>query len=165
MRPDATYSHVGPKPPGAGKPKPKRAKGKRSGARRPAAHRSRAHHTRPKGRPGVTALRVAAAKRGAPYVHGAEGPHRFDCSGLTQYAFRHAGKKLPRTAAAQYIRTRRVPASQRRPGDLVFFVSGRGAYHVGIYAGKGRLWHSPKSGAVVRRDKIWSRSVRYGRVG
>jgi cell wall-associated NlpC family hydrolase len=98
-------------------------------------------------------------------VHGAEGPHRFDCSGLTQYAFKHAGKKLPRTAAAQYRKTRRVPASQRRPGDLVFFVARRGAYHVGVYAGKGRLWHSPKSGAVVRRDKIWSSSVRYGRVG
>ncbi|KOG88863.1 glycoside hydrolase, partial [Streptomyces varsoviensis] len=47
----------------------------------------------------------------------------------------------------------------------VFFHSRGGVYHVGIYAGKGRIWHAPKSGTVVRLEKIWSRSVSYGRVG
>lgn len=84
------------------------------------------------------ALQVAASKHGAPYKYGATGPHRFDCSGLTLYSFKKAGKKLPRTAAAQYNKTHHVSASHRKAGDLVFFHSGRSVYHVGIYAGKGR---------------------------
>jgi cell wall-associated NlpC family hydrolase len=110
------------------------------------------------------ALNIAASKKGSPYRYGATGPHRFDCSGLTMYVFKKVGKKLPRTAQQQYNKTRHISASQRRRGDLVFFHWGRSVYHVGIYAGKGRIWHSPKSGAVVRLEKIWTRSVWYGRV-
>lgn len=111
------------------------------------------------------ALRVAASKKGAPYQWGATGPHRFDCSGLTLYSFKKAGKKLPRTAAQQYNRTRHISAGSRRAGDLVFFHSGGYVYHVGIYAGQGKIWHAPKTGDVVRLQKIWTRSVSYGRVG
>ncbi|MFH8350167.1 C40 family peptidase [Streptomyces sp. NPDC018045] len=114
--------------------------------------------------PSASALRVAASKKGAPYKYGASGPHRFDCSGLTLYSFKRAGKRLPRTAAAQYNRTRHLSASARRLGDLVFFHSRRGIYHVGIYAGNGKIWHAPKPGTVVRLERIWSRSVSYGRV-
>ncbi|MFE1950347.1 C40 family peptidase [Streptomyces sp. NPDC059524] len=110
------------------------------------------------------ALQIAASKKGAPYKWGATGPHRFDCSGLTLYSFKRAGKSLPRTAAQQYNKTRHVSASTRKQGDLVFFHSGRSIYHVGIYAGKGRIWHSPKTGDVVRLQKIWTKSVWYGRV-
>ena len=45
------------------------------------------------------ALSIAASKKGSPYQWGAAGPKRFDCSGLTLYSFKRAGKKLPRTAA------------------------------------------------------------------
>ncbi|WP_328890255.1 C40 family peptidase [Streptomyces sp. NBC_00316] len=110
------------------------------------------------------ALKIAASKRGSPYRYGGTGPHRFDCSGLTQYAFKKAGKRLPRTAQQQYNKTRHISSWHRQRGDLVFFHYGRFVYHVGIYAGKGRIWHSPKSGAVVRLEKIWTRSVWYGRV-
>lgn len=113
---------------------------------------------------GAKALQIAASKKGSPYAYGAAGPHRFDCSGLTLYSFKRTGKKLPRTAAAQYNKTKHVSSSQRSRGDLVFFHSGRNVYHVGIYAGNNRIWHSPKSGAVVRLEKIWSKSVWYGRV-
>ncbi|MFI8998708.1 C40 family peptidase [Streptomyces sp. NPDC053542] len=112
---------------------------------------------------GKTALRVAASKKGAPYAWGAEGPHRFDCSGLTQYAFKRAGKRLPRTADSQYRHVRHIKASSRKRGDLVFFHSGRYVYHVGIYAGKGRMWHAPKPGASVRKERIWTKRVWYGR--
>ncbi|MFE2374200.1 C40 family peptidase [Streptomyces sp. NPDC059398] len=111
------------------------------------------------------AVRIAASKKGAPYQWGATGPSRFDCSGLTQYSYKRVGKTLPRTAQAQYNRVRHIAASGRHPGDLVFFHYGRSVYHVGIYAGAGKMWHSPKTGAVVRLEKIWSRSVWYGRVG
>ncbi|MEV7086257.1 C40 family peptidase [Streptomyces sp. NPDC093085] len=110
------------------------------------------------------ALKVAASKKGSPYKWGATGPHRFDCSGLTLYSFQKAGKKLPRTAQAQYNKTRHISPSSRRKGDLVFFHSGSSVYHVGIYAGNGRIWHSPKTGSLVRLEKIWSKSVWYGRV-
>ncbi|MBH5338228.1 C40 family peptidase [Streptomyces pactum] len=110
------------------------------------------------------ALRVAASKQGSPYQWGATGPYRFDCSGLTLYAFKRVGKRLPRTAAAQYNHTRHIRASQRHRGDLVFFHSRGHVYHVGIYAGRNRIWHSPKTGAVVRLERIWSNSVWYGRV-
>ncbi|MFH8448924.1 C40 family peptidase [Streptomyces fungicidicus] len=110
------------------------------------------------------ALHIAASKKGAPYQWGAIGPNRFDCSGLTLYSFKKAGKKLPRTADQQYNHTRQVSANSRKAGDLVFFHSGGYVYHVGIYAGKGKIWHAPKTGDVVRLQKIWTRSVSYGRV-
>ncbi|MGP4004459.1 C40 family peptidase [Streptomyces sp. 8N706] len=114
--------------------------------------------------PAGKALKVAASKKGSPYRYGAAGPHRFDCSGLTLYSFKRAGKKLPRTAAAQYNKTRHVSVRSRKAGDLVFFHSGKNVYHVGIYAGKNRIWHSPKPGRTVRLEKIWTHSVWYGRV-
>ncbi|GAA2931775.1 C40 family peptidase [Streptomyces mexicanus] len=110
------------------------------------------------------ALQIAASKKGSPYQWGATGPRRFDCSGLTLYSFKRAGKKLPRTAAQQYNRTRHISARSRRAGDLVFFHSGSNVYHVGIYAGSGKIWHAPHSGTVVKLEKIWTRSVWYGRV-
>ncbi|MFE5818969.1 C40 family peptidase [Streptomyces sp. NPDC056479] len=114
--------------------------------------------------PASKALKVAASKKGSPYRWGATGPNRFDCSGLTLYSYKKAGKKLPRTAAQQYNKTRHISGKNRKAGDLVFFHSGSYVYHVGIYAGKGKIWHSPKSGDVVKLQKIWTRSVWYGRV-
>ncbi|MEU1301739.1 C40 family peptidase [Streptomyces shenzhenensis] len=114
--------------------------------------------------PASKALQIAASKKGSPYRWGATGPRRFDCSGLTLYSFKKAGKALPRTAAQQYNKTRHISAKSRRAGDLVFFHSGSSVYHVGIYAGHGKIWHAPKTGDVVRLQKIWTRSVWYGRV-
>lgn len=112
---------------------------------------------------GEKVVRVAASKKGAPYRWGAAGPSRFDCSGLTLYAFKKAGKKLPRTAAAQYNRSRHVRATSRRVGDLVFFHSGNLVYHVAIYAGGRKVWHAPKPGMGVRLEKLWTKRVWYGR--
>lgn len=114
--------------------------------------------------PATKALQIAASKQGSPYQWGAAGPRRFDCSGLTLYSFKKAGKKLPRTAAQQYNSTRHISAGNRKAGDLVFFHSGSNVYHVGIYAGKNKIWHAPKTGDVVRLQKIWTKSVWYGRV-
>ncbi|MEU6881087.1 C40 family peptidase [Streptomyces sp. NPDC046712] len=110
------------------------------------------------------ALSIAASKKGSPYKYGATGPTRFDCSGLTLYSYKKAGKSLPRTAQQQYNKTRHISASSRKQGDLVFFHSGGRVYHVGIYAGNNKIWHSPKQGSWVKLDKIWSSRVYYGRV-
>lgn len=110
------------------------------------------------------ALSVAKAQKGDPYRWGATGPNAFDCSGLTLYAYKRAGKKLPRTAQQQYNKTQRISKKSRKPGDLVFFGGARSVYHVGVYAGSGKIWHAPKPGTRVRLEKIWTSNVRYGRV-
>ncbi len=116
-------------------------------------------------RVGVRAVHIAATRRGAPYQWGAVGPRRFDCSGLTKWVYARMGKRLPRTAAQQYAATVHIPSWARRPGDLVFFKTGTGyVHHVGIYAGAGTMWHAPHSGDHVRRARLWTRSVWYGRV-
>jgi cell wall-associated NlpC family hydrolase len=110
------------------------------------------------------ALGIAASKQGDPYRWGAVGPEHFDCSGLTFYAFRKAGKTLPRTAQEQYNHVRYIAPSRRHPGDLVFFHHGNLVYHVGIYAGDGEIWNAPHSGSSVRLERIWTAAVSYGRV-
>lgn len=112
---------------------------------------------------GARAVAIAASKQGSPYVYGAAGPREFDCSGLTLYAFRKAGRTLPRTADEQYERTRHIPRVQRVPGDLVFFPAGATIGHVGIYAGHDKIWHAPRPGTRVRLERIWSGNVRYAR--
>lgn len=112
---------------------------------------------------GAKAVEIAASKRGAPYVYGATGPREFDCSGLTLYAFREAGRRLPRTADEQYVQTRHIRRVQRVPGDLVFFPAGATIGHVGIYAGHDKIWHAPRPGTRVRLERIWSGNVRYAR--
>jgi cell wall-associated NlpC family hydrolase len=113
---------------------------------------------------GARVVSIAASRRGSPYAYGASGPHRFDCSGLTMWTFRHLHLRLPHSAAAQYAEVRHIKASDRRPGDLVFFHEGGRIYHVGIYAGHNQIWHAPYSGTRVRKERLWTRAVYYGRV-
>ncbi|AEM87970.1 C40 family peptidase [Streptomyces violaceusniger] len=94
------------------------------------------------------AVSYAYAALGKPYVWGATGPHGYDCSGLTQAAWRAAGVALPRTTYTQIDAGRRVTRDQLAPGDLVFFYSG--VSHVGLYIGDGRIIHAPRPGAPVR---------------
>ncbi|MEU6165537.1 C40 family peptidase [Streptomyces tanashiensis] len=94
------------------------------------------------------AISFARAQLGKPYVWGATGPSAYDCSGLTQAAWRAAGISLPRTTYTQINAGRRVSRSQLAPGDLVFFYSG--ISHVGLYIGGGQMIHAPRPGAPVR---------------
>ncbi len=94
------------------------------------------------------AVSFAYGAIGKPYVWGATGPSAFDCSGLTQAAWKSAGVSLPRTTYTQIHAGQRVPRSQLAPGDLVFFYSGLS--HVGLYIGDGQMIHAPRPGAPVR---------------
>ncbi|MFI7411196.1 NlpC/P60 family protein [Streptomyces sp. NPDC049627] len=96
----------------------------------------------------AAAISYAYSKLGSPYVWGATGPDAFDCSGLTQAAYRAAGLSLPRTTYAQIDAGRRVSRSELLPGDLVFFYSG--ISHVGLYIGNGQMIHAPNPSAPVR---------------
>jgi cell wall-associated NlpC family hydrolase len=102
------------------------------------------------------AVQVALAQVGTPYLWGGETTRGFDCSGLVQYSYAHAGLTLPRTAQQQYDATAHLTdPNQLQPGDLVFFGSGpRGVHHVGIALGDGRMVDAPHTGAFVRTEAI-----------
>ncbi|MGH3344885.1 MAG: NlpC/P60 family protein [Carbonactinosporaceae bacterium] len=107
-------------------------------------------------------IAFAFDKLGTPYLWGGEGTPahggRFDCSGLTQAAYRRAGVNLPRTSREQWYAGPHVPRAQLRPGDLVFFafdLTDPGTiHHVGIYVGNGHMINAPFTGAVIRFDPV-----------
>ncbi|MGP8299648.1 NlpC/P60 family protein [Streptomyces inhibens] len=94
------------------------------------------------------AVSFAYGALGKPYVWGATGPSAYDCSGLTQAAWKSGGVSLPRTTYTQVSSGPRIGRSQLAPGDLVFFYSG--ISHVGLYIGDGQMIHAPHPGAPVR---------------
>lgn len=126
-----------------------------------AAAKAKGKHPSPKAK---KALKVAKHQKGKPYRYGASGPKAFDCSGFTQYSYKKAGVKLPRTAAQQYRAVWHVKKKKRLPGDLVFFGSGANKYHVGMYAGHGYMWDAAHSGTHIHKRKIWTSKVAYGRI-
>lgn len=99
------------------------------------------------------ALAFARVQIGKPYVWGATGPDSYDCSGLTQAAWKAAGVDLPRTTYDQVNAGRTVSLADAQPGDLVFFYDD--ISHVGLYIGNGMMIHAPKPGAYVREESIF----------
>ncbi|MEU6554040.1 NlpC/P60 family protein [Streptomyces sp. NPDC046915] len=99
------------------------------------------------------AIAFARAQIGKPYVWGATGPGSYDCSGLTQAAWRAAGVSLPRTTYDQVNAGTTVSLANAQPGDLVFFYDD--VSHVGVYIGNGMMIHAPKPGAYVREESIY----------
>lgn len=110
------------------------------------------------------AVKVASQQRGKPYRYGSTGPSSFDCSGLMVYVFDRVGKKLPRTSQQQLRATQRIAKTAKQPGDLIFTHRGGRVGHVGVYAGNGQFWVAPRSGDVVKLQKIYTSSYYVGRV-
>jgi peptidoglycan DL-endopeptidase CwlO len=115
----------------------------------------------PEGGLAKTALRYL----GIPYHWAGAGPgqcptgeHRicFDCSGLTMYVYALFGIDLPHNAAMQFNRGVKIPLSQARPGDLVFF--GMPPHHVGMYLGNDMFVEAPHTGDVVKVSRLSNRS-------
>jgi cell wall-associated NlpC family hydrolase len=102
---------------------------------------------------GEKALAFARSQTGKPYVWGASGPDSYDCSGLTQAAWKAAGVTLPRTTWDQVKIGTQVSVASAQPGDLVFFYDD--ISHVGLYLGDGMMIHAPKPGAYVREESIY----------
>lgn len=99
------------------------------------------------------ALAFARAQIGKPYVWGATGPDSYDCSGLTQAAWKAAGVDIPRVTYDQVNAGTTVSLANAQPGDLVFFYDD--VTHVGIYIGNGMMIHAPKPGTYVREESIY----------
>lgn len=117
----------------------------------------------------------ALEKQGAPYVFGAHGNGKYDCSGLVHAALNEAGVKGQRLTARGYqskYKDNMVRKEDLKPGDLVFFHSkndrgipeGR-ATHVEIYLGNGKTMgtDNPKEGARVE-DINWKTFIGGARV-
>lgn len=99
------------------------------------------------------AVAYARSKIGDWYLWGAEGPHRFDCSGLTWASYYYgAGVHWTRTTADVEI-TRGVPVARHdlQIGDLVQPHPG----HIQLYAGDGRIIEAPKTGTRIREVPMW----------
>lgn len=91
-------------------------------------------------------------KAGAPYLYGAAGPSRFDCSGLVVWAFARAGRSgLPHSTYSLIGMGVEVPRSQMQVGDLVFT---NNSGHMGIYVGGGSMVHAPRAGRTVTVESM-----------
>jgi peptidoglycan DL-endopeptidase CwlO len=103
--------------------------------------------------PAGAAVAAALTRQGDPYVWGAKGPNRFDCSGLTQWAWRQAGVQLGGDTYSQIHDGVAVPPGQARAGDLIFpndSFDGHGPGHVQLAISPTAVIHAPQPGDVVR---------------
>jgi len=111
-------------------------------------------------------IQRAGSQMGVPYSWGggnAVGPSRgidsgagttgFDCSGLILYAFAGVGIKLPHYSGAQYDLGRKIPTSQARRGDVIFYGPG-GAQHVALFLGNGQMLEAPYTGSTVKVSPV-----------
>lgn len=105
---------------------------------------------------------TALTLMGTPYKFGGSSPEQgFDCSGLVQYIYRDISHvTLPRTAAEMSrLAGRDVTTQELTVGDLIFFRlnNSRAINHVAVYIGQDRFIHAPRTGSVVRIDKLDNR--------
>jgi cell wall-associated NlpC family hydrolase len=111
-------------------------------------------------------IRRASSQMGVPYSWGggnAAGPSHgiddgagtvgFDCSGLILYAFAGVGIKLDHYSGSQYNEGRKIPSSQMRRGDVIFYGPG-GSQHVTLYLGNGQMLEAPYTGSTVKVSPV-----------
>ncbi|MBD8506542.1 C40 family peptidase [Hoyosella sp. G463] len=99
----------------------------------------------------AAAVRNALSQQGVPYVWGGTSPGAgFDCSGLTQWAYRESGIEIPRLAQEQNIGTP-VAVEQAMAGDLVVWDG-----HVAMALGNGQMVEAgdPVSVSAIRTDNL-----------
>ncbi|CAM3977814.1 NlpC/P60 family protein [Nocardiopsis gilva] len=89
----------------------------------------------------------------------------YDCSGLTLYAFwKGAGVDIGSWTGAQYRSGTKIPVSQMRRGDMIFWGKGDDAgttTHVAIYLGNNKLIEAapPRDGKSVHVRSLYERSA------
>ena len=100
-------------------------------------------------------IAIAQSKLGCPYVGGAKGPNKFDCSGFVYWCMKQAGFSGGYMTSIGWRSTSRFPRinsmSQIQRGDiLVFKGSSMATGHVGIYLGGGRMIDASSGAGQVR---------------
>ena len=98
----------------------------------------------------ATLINFLKGQVGKAYVMGATGPSAYDCSSLTQAAFKQVGVSLPRTSQPQSTTGTDVPLSSVQPGDILYWGGKGSAYHVAVYIGDGKFIgaQNPSKGVV-----------------
>lgn len=89
---------------------------------------------------------------GTPYRLGGTTKKAIDCSAFTRQLFSDVyGKTLDRTAAMQFMMTKRIyDQDDLKEGDLVFFsIHTKRISHVGVYLGNGMFVHASSSRGVM----------------
>jgi cell wall-associated NlpC family hydrolase len=117
----------------------------------------------PTGRAAI-AVQYAESKVGDIYITGGNGPNDFDCSGLTQEAWKAAGVDIERTSFEQYATLPHISRSQLQPGDLVYFAwnsSMGGPGHVAMYIGNNMILQATHPGAWVEWASLDPSSAYY----
>jgi cell wall-associated NlpC family hydrolase len=105
----------------------------------------------------VVALAKQLATQNIPYVWGGESLSGMDCSGLTDYVYRHAANiSLGHYTVTQESKVTKEAVSQAQPGDLLFWGSEGATYHVAIYIGNNQFVAAPKPGDNVEVETISS---------
>lgn len=101
-------------------------------------------------------LSTARSLLGTPYVYGGTSRHGLDCSAFTSTVFKKNGVTLPRTSREQASVGHKVSRNDLKPGDLVFFRTGRSSRinHVAIYEGHGRFIHASSGGGEVKESSL-----------
>jgi len=105
---------------------------------------------------GEKAAAVALEQVGVPYRYGGATRTGFDCSGLVQFSYGHAGKSVPRTTGQLWSNTTTVGREDLQAGDLLFFSIEGKMSHVGLYIGRQQFVHAPSSGRTVTVAKLTS---------
>lgn len=111
-----------------------------------------------------TVVNYAKDQVGKPYLLGATGPEKFDCSGLTQSAYKKVGITLKRKSTAQHTDFKEVAAGDRKAGDLIWWT---GKEHVGLYIGDGQIIDASGSKQKVSKRNVYTydgHPARYFRV-
>ena len=111
-------------------------------------------------------IRRGASQMGVPYSWGGgkpTGPSTgvdsgantvgFDCSGFTQFSFAGVGVLIPKYSGDQYNTGRKVPVSQAKRGDLLFWGPG-GTQHVALYLGGGQMIEAASSAGKVTVSQV-----------
>ncbi|WP_030773613.1 MULTISPECIES: C40 family peptidase [unclassified Streptomyces] len=110
------------------------------------------------------ALEAAKTKLGFTYQSGGTGPNVYDCSGLTQWAYKQANVSISRTTFTQVNDGTRIGRSQLQPGDLVFFYGD--LHHVGLYAGNNMTLHASNPRSGIKYESMDNMPFQFGvRVG
>jgi len=88
--------------------------------------------------------------QGTPYRLGGTGMNGIDCSAFIQVVYSDFfGTSLPRNTRQQLGEGEGVRRNRIRPGDLIFFRTGRRTLHVGIAMQNGEFLHASVSGGVM----------------
>jgi cell wall-associated NlpC family hydrolase len=111
-------------------------------------------------------IRRGASQMGVPYSWGGGKPNGpstgvdsgagtvgFDCSGFTQFSYAGVGVLIPKYSGDQYNTGRKVPVSQAKRGDLLFWGPG-GTQHVAMYLGGGQMLESASSAGKVSVNPV-----------